>query len=64
VLYVKLIIGIRDWTNSSADRTIVVNNIAPVLDTLNYSVKYGLKILATEHNDISEGSSIRPEPKI
>jgi hypothetical protein len=31
----------RDWTNSSADRTIVVNNIAPVLDTLNYSVKQG-----------------------
>jgi hypothetical protein len=31
----------RDWTNSTADRTIVVNNIAPVLDTLNYSVKQG-----------------------
>jgi hypothetical protein len=29
----------KDWANSTVDRIIVINNIAPALDTLNYSVK-------------------------
>ena len=30
----------EDWTNSTADKAIVVNDIAPVLYTLDYSVKH------------------------